>query len=66
MKDGGWGVYICDLAKAYDLISWLSILKVLKKFGFNEPFIDMIWRVISNCWFTVIINGKADGASGLT
>ena len=38
-----------DLAKAYDRLSWLFLTKVLRKFGFCEMFIDMIWRIISNC-----------------
>lgn len=38
-----------DLAKDYDRIAWLLlfILKVLRKFGFSEVFVDIIWRLIS-------------------
>ena len=35
-----------DMTKAYDLVSWLAIIRVLRKFGFNERSIDMIWRLI--------------------
>src|SRR5436190_11444030 len=50
-----------DLSKAYDSISWLSLIKILRKFGFNERLIDMIWRLISNCWYSVLVNGKSSG-----
>src|SRR5436190_24030213 len=50
-----------DLSKAYDFISWLALLKVLRKFGFNERLIDMVWRLISNCWYSVLVNGKSSG-----
>lgn len=35
-------IFKLGLAKAYDRISWPFILKVLRKFGFGEQFIDMI------------------------
>src|SRR4051812_31793627 len=50
-----------DITKAYDSISWLALIKVLRKFGFNERTIDMIWRLISSCWYSVLINGKSCG-----
>ena len=33
------------------------LMAVLRSFGFNESFIDMVWRLIANVWFSVIING---------
>src|SRR4051812_46108911 len=48
-----------DMSKAYDSISWLALIKILRKFGFNERTIDMIWRLISNYWYSVLINEKA-------
>src|SRR3954465_8257369 len=50
-----------DMSKAYDSISWIALIKILRKFGFNERTIDMIWRLISNCWYSVLINGKSNG-----
>ena len=49
-----------DLAKAYDRVPWLFITKVLRKFGFGERFIDLVWRIISNCWYLIIINGQRE------
>lgn len=34
---------------------------MLRCFGFHEIFIDFIWRIISNNWFSVLINGDAVG-----
>lgn len=50
-----------DMAKAYDRVSWVYLTQVLRKFGFGERWIDMVWRVVSNCWFSVIINGTPQG-----
>lgn len=32
---------------------------MLHRFGFGERFIDMIWRLLSNVWFSVIVNGES-------
>src|SRR5436190_1263086 len=50
-----------DMSIAYDSNSWFALIKILKKFGFNEGTIDMIWRLISNCWYSILINGKSCG-----
>lgn len=50
-----------DMAKDYDRISWLFILKVLRQFGFCERFIDLIWRLLSNNWYSLVINGNVEG-----
>ena len=50
-----------DMSKAYDSISWLALIKILRNFRFNERTIDMIWRLISNNWYSVLINGKCCG-----
>ncbi|XP_027170927.1 uncharacterized protein LOC113770609 [Coffea eugenioides] len=50
-----------DMSKAYDRVSWLFLINVLRRFGFGERFIDMVWRLISNVWFSIIINGASYG-----
>ncbi|XP_059288975.1 uncharacterized protein LOC132042454 [Lycium ferocissimum] len=35
-----------DMTKAYDIVSWLYLCKVMKKMGFSEVFIDLIWRLL--------------------
>ncbi|XP_027183778.1 uncharacterized protein LOC113782066 [Coffea eugenioides] len=58
---GGNVVLKLDMAKAYDRVSWFYLIRVLRKFGFGERFIDMVWRLVSNVWFSVMINGAAYG-----
>ncbi|XP_015159877.1 uncharacterized protein [Solanum tuberosum] len=50
-----------DMAKAYDRVSWAYICMVLRKMGFDEIFIDMVWRIMANNWYSIIVNGKRYG-----
>lgn len=50
-----------DMTKAYDRVYWIFVKKFLRKFGFLETIIDMIWRIMSNNWYSLLINGKAHG-----
>ncbi|XP_071917289.1 uncharacterized protein [Coffea arabica] len=58
---GGNVVIKLDMMKAYDKVSWPFLLQVLRYFGFSETWIDMIWRLISNVWFSVLVNGGSNG-----
>ncbi|XP_060183095.1 uncharacterized protein LOC132613053 [Lycium barbarum] len=49
-----------DMATTYDRVSWLFLLKVLRKFGFSEVLVDMIFRLVSNS-YSVLINGQHQG-----
>ena len=55
---GGNVMLKLDMMKAYDRVSWLFFIRVLRRFGFSEVWIDMIWRLISNVWFSVFVNGS--------
>nr|XP_027121309.1 uncharacterized protein LOC113738257 [Coffea arabica] len=46
-----------DMSKAYDRVSWIFLTMVLRRFGFREQWIDRIWKLVSNVWFLVLING---------
>lgn len=59
-----WGSNVIlklDMAKAYDRMSWLFILKTVQKFGFGERIMDCVWRILSNCWYSFIMNGNIEG-----
>lgn len=55
-----------DMAKAYDRVSWIFMTKVLRKIGFSKVIIDMIWRLISNNWYSVLVNGQSYGSFQFT
>ena len=38
-------------------MSWSYTCLVLQKMGFGENFIDLVWRIMRNNWYSVIING---------
>ncbi|XP_059288635.1 secreted RxLR effector protein 78-like [Lycium ferocissimum] len=50
-----------DMTKAYDRMSWLFFIRILKKMAFLEGFVDMIWKLIGNNWYSMIINGQPHG-----
>ncbi|KAL9667161.1 hypothetical protein QQ045_001510 [Rhodiola kirilowii] len=61
-KSRGGNVLIkLDMVKAYDKISWSFILAILRKLGFQETWCDLIYRCISNCWYTVRWGGSSYG-----
>ncbi|XP_075108822.1 uncharacterized protein LOC142180675 [Nicotiana tabacum] len=47
-----------DMMKAYDRLSWLFITKVLRKTGFSERFIGLVFDFVGNNWYSVLINGQ--------
>ncbi|EOY25454.1 Uncharacterized protein TCM_026877 [Theobroma cacao] len=50
-----------DMMKAYDRLDWSFLIKVLQHFGFNDQWIGMIQKCISNCWFSLLLNGRTEG-----
>ncbi|XP_070047299.1 secreted RxLR effector protein 78-like [Nicotiana tomentosiformis] len=50
-----------DMAEAYDRVSWNYLIHVLRKMEFAERFIKLIWNLIANNWYSVLINGQASG-----
>ncbi|CAM8968841.1 unnamed protein product [Rhodiola kirilowii] len=50
-----------DMSKAHDRISWRFILKVFTALGFSNQWMDLIYRNISNCWYSIIWKGSTYG-----
>ncbi|XP_060202636.1 uncharacterized protein LOC132631055 [Lycium barbarum] len=48
-----------DMAKAYDRVSWSYLIRVLRKMRFAKTFIDMVWRLIANNWYSILLHGQA-------
>lgn len=49
------------MIKVYDRVSWIYLTKVLRKFGFSKIIIDMVWRLFTNNWYSVLVNGQSYG-----
>lgn len=58
----GHNVFIkLDMTKAYDKVSWTFTCLLLRRFGFGKIFNDFVWRIMSNNWYSIIINGHRHG-----
>lgn len=60
-KEGGNIVLKLDMSKAYDKISWTFLTLVRRMLSFKEYFIELIHRIISNNWYSIIVNGTMHG-----
>lgn len=49
------------MAKACDRVNWTFLVEVLSQMGVNDGVIDMIWRIVANNWYSILINGQAYG-----
>ncbi|XP_016482447.2 uncharacterized protein LOC107803276 [Nicotiana tabacum] len=50
-----------DMTKAYDRLSWLFMTKVLRKMGFEERIIGIVFRIVSNNWYSILMNEQPYG-----
>ncbi|MCH80179.1 ribonuclease H protein [Trifolium medium] len=58
---GGNLILKIDIRKAFDTLEWPFLLKVLKKFGFNDLFCNWISAILNSAYLSVSINGKSHG-----
>jgi hypothetical protein len=49
------------MAKAFDRVSWSSLLRVIHCFDFNQHVLALVQNYLSNCWFSALINGQIMG-----
>ncbi|XP_042480703.1 uncharacterized protein LOC122061468 [Macadamia integrifolia] len=55
-RGGGLGLKI-DIRKAYDMISWSFLFKVMEKFGFSENWITWLHQLLASTKISVLVNG---------
>lgn len=55
-----------DILKAYDLVERDFLLKVLKRFGFDNNLVDWINGCIGGPKFSILVNGVVQGIFGTT
>ncbi|XP_075108964.1 uncharacterized protein LOC142180789 [Nicotiana tabacum] len=60
-KAGPNVILMLDMTKAYDRLSWLFLTKVLRKMGFIERLIGIVFGLVSNNLYSILINGQAHG-----
>ncbi|WMV32834.1 hypothetical protein MTR67_026219 [Solanum verrucosum] len=60
-QEGDNVVIKLDMAKAYDRVSWAFTCIAMRTMGFGEVFIDLVWTIMSNNWYSVIVNGSRHG-----
>ncbi|XP_070048173.1 uncharacterized protein [Nicotiana tomentosiformis] len=50
-----------DMAKAYDRVSWPYLCNLMRRMGFNEVWIDIIFTHVSSNWYSLLVNGNRQG-----
>ena len=50
-----------DMEKAYDRLEWSFLIFMLHQYGFEEWSVDLLFRTLSNCLFSLLINGVPAG-----
>ncbi|KAL0399846.1 UNVERIFIED_CONTAM: hypothetical protein Sradi_2327900 [Sesamum radiatum] len=54
-------IFKLDMIKAYDRVSWEFLYHVLQQKGFPQCWINLVANAMSNCWFSVLLNGEPAG-----
>ncbi|KAK4394258.1 hypothetical protein Sango_1896600 [Sesamum angolense] len=56
-------IFKLDMEKAYDRVNWTFLYHMLSRVDFPMHWINMIKKLIENCWFSILINGEEVGFS---
>ncbi|XP_058776647.1 uncharacterized protein LOC131650967 [Vicia villosa] len=59
-KNGNLAIKV-DISKAFDTLNWDFLLKVLKRFGFEEKFCNWISAILHSAVISVSVNGMQAG-----
>ncbi|KAL9668212.1 hypothetical protein QQ045_002588 [Rhodiola kirilowii] len=60
-RAGGNVVMKVDMSKAYDRVSWLFLVRMMRALGFNTQLCDLVYRTISRCFYSVLWDGTLYG-----
>ncbi|XP_060195288.1 uncharacterized protein LOC132624540 [Lycium barbarum] len=60
-NNGGNVAFKIDMNKAYDRLSSYFLCAVMRKMGFDEKVIFIIWNMLANNWYSEVVNGKRHG-----
>ena len=50
-----------DMSKAYDRVEWLFLTDIMRKMGFCETWIKLIFNCISSTSYSILVNGEPKG-----
>lgn len=50
-----------DISKACDRVLWMFLVRAMRSFGFYKRIIEMIVRIISCNWYSIVMNGQSFG-----
>lgn len=50
-----------DRSKSYDRVSWIFLIRWMRALCLNDMWCDLVYRIISNCWYSIRIKGKSFG-----
>ena len=50
-----------DISKAYNMVEWEFIEKVMRRMGFHEKWVGWVLKCITTITYSVLINGEAHG-----
>ena len=46
-----------DLSKAFDILNWKFLKKMMLDFGFSNHWVNWIFNLVSTTFFSILING---------
>ncbi|XP_070007646.1 uncharacterized protein LOC142165356 [Nicotiana tabacum] len=49
------------MAKAYNIANWECICQIMRQMGIYGIWIDRVWRLINNVWYSINLNGTRHG-----
>ena len=50
-----------DMSKAYDRVEWHFLIEIMKKMGFCDAWVNLIYGCISTVSYSILVNGELKG-----